>query len=502
MRGVEVSLSPGRKCAFILSGDSQARQRFFERALLVVFLLSLPLVNPWVRGDGVGYYAYARAPLIEHSLDFTRDYQFANQSFREDRIGPDGLPKATYRTRTGHLENHFTVGPAMLWSPFLVAAHAGVLLARGFGSAIPADGFSAPYRYAMALGTVVYGFLALLLSFRLAQKYVGGRAAFLATLGVWGGSSLAVYMYFNPSWSHAHSAFAAALFFWYWERTRENRTMRQWVILGVITALLLNVYYANVMLVVVVLVEAIPLYAGAFRGEKPGAGPSAGQLLSRHLVFGVVVIAFMLPTFISRWVVYGGPFETGYLSLRDFLWKSPDFLQVLFSANHGLFSWTPLLLVACVGLIVFARRFPQPGMAFLAAAFCFYIFFTVYPDWAGISSFGNRFFVSLTPLFIVGLAAAIDSFSSVFARPRSALLATSAVLACFVCWNLGLIYQWGTHLIPARGPISFREAAYNQVTIVPRQVSAQLRSYLFRRGDLMRKLEQKDLEQMKQNAQP
>jgi len=30
------------------------------------------MLNPWVRGDGVGYYAFARAPLIQHNLDFTR----------------------------------------------------------------------------------------------------------------------------------------------------------------------------------------------------------------------------------------------------------------------------------------------------------------------------------------------------------------------------------------------------------------------------------------------
>src|ERR1700683_4598400 len=31
------------------------------RILLVVFLISIPLVNPWIRGDGVGYYAYVRS---------------------------------------------------------------------------------------------------------------------------------------------------------------------------------------------------------------------------------------------------------------------------------------------------------------------------------------------------------------------------------------------------------------------------------------------------------
>jgi len=37
--------------------------------LTVLFLFKFSLVNPWVRGDGVGYYAYVRALLVEHKLD-------------------------------------------------------------------------------------------------------------------------------------------------------------------------------------------------------------------------------------------------------------------------------------------------------------------------------------------------------------------------------------------------------------------------------------------------
>src|ERR1700723_3069657 len=53
-----------------------------EKLMCVLFLVTLPLINPWVRGDGVGYYAYARAMLIQHNLDFRSDWQHANQSFR------------------------------------------------------------------------------------------------------------------------------------------------------------------------------------------------------------------------------------------------------------------------------------------------------------------------------------------------------------------------------------------------------------------------------------
>lgn len=482
-------------------GESQTQLRKYERFLVLLFLLTLPLMNPWVRGDGVGYYAYARAPLIEHSLDFTHDYQCANASFRADHVDLSGLPRPEFRTLSGHLDNHFTVGPAILWWPFLLLAHAGVLVARALGSSVVADGFSAPYRYAMAFGTAFYGFIALLLSYRLACRYLRPLWSFLATIAIWWGSSLPVYMYFNPSWSHAHSAFVVALFLFYWDATRESRTSAQWLLLGLIVGLMLNVYYANLMVLSILLLEAIGQYAQAFR---PGTAASASstQLLTRHLIFGLVVCLALLPTFISRWIVYGGPFETGYLSLRDFHWRSPVFLQVLFSSNHGLFSWTPLLAVACLGLILAAFRMPRIGVPLLAASVAFYLFIAFYPDWAGISSYGNRFFVSLTPVFIFGLAMLLQRLAANFANSRAAALASSGILACFVLWNLGLIYQWGMHLVPARGAISFRQAAYNQFRVVPGEMSHQLRSYFFRRTDLMRQIEQRDMEQLKKGVQP
>jgi hypothetical protein len=484
-----------------LNTKQQSLNRRLDRYLLGFFLLTLPLLNPWVRGDGVGYYAYARAPLIEHNLDFIHDYQHANDSFRDDRLDMQGQPKPLFRTRTGHLDDHFTVGPAILWSPFLLLAHFGVLLARALGSSVSADGFSAPYRYAMALGTGCYGFLALWLSFRLARKYVHSTWAFLATLAIWWGSSLPVYMYFNPSWSHAHSAFTVALFLWYWEATRESRSLSQWLTLGLIVGLMLNVYYANLMIVSVLLVEAIAQYRESFHSASSDS-PRTSQLFAQHLLFGATVCICLVPTFLSRWMVYGSPFETGYLSIQSFLWHSPAVLQVLFSSDHGLLAWTPLLAFSFLGLLLFAWRIPKVGLPFLVASLCFYVFFTLYPDWDGISSYGNRFFVSLTPLFIFGLAVTLERIAALFRRPRVAVFVASGALSCFVLWNMGMIYQWGTHLVPARGPISFRKAAYNQFAVVPRELSSHLQSYFLRRSDLMRQIEQKDLEQQKQSTQP
>ncbi len=289
-----------------------------ERWLLFLFLLSLALLNPWVRGDGVGYYAFARAPLIEHNFNFEHDYISANTGIREARLDEHGRPKEIFRTRTGHLDNHFTVGPAMLWTPFLLLAHGGVLLARAFGAQVPADGFSAPYRLAMAVGTAFWGFLGLLLSFRLARQYVEDVWAFLATISIWWASSLPVYMYFNPSWSHAHSAFAVSLFVFYWHGTREHRTLRQWLVLALIASLMLNVYYANAMLLVILVVEALRNYAAAFRGRGEA---SVSQLITRHFLFAVVTLLCLIPTFVTRYIArpVTAPCKTGRGARPTFL---------------------------------------------------------------------------------------------------------------------------------------------------------------------------------------
>jgi len=455
------------------------------------------MANPWVRGDGVGYYAFGRAILIGDNLDFTRDWLAANSSFRMGRVDSDGNINQNQFTVTGHLDNHFTIGPAILWAPFLVTAHLVVEASHIFGSQVSADGFSSPYRIAMALGTALYGFLGIWLSFLLAKKYCGEKWAFLGALGIWFASSLPVYMYFNPSWAHAHSAFVAALFLWYWDRTRTDRSAAQWLILGAIAGLMMDVYYINGVLLIVPLAESLAEYWGRL---KAGEIERVMRLFISNLIFVISILVAFIPTLITKKVIYGSYFNLGYT--ERWFWKSPAFLKVCFSAEHGLFSWTPILILSVTGLFLL-RRYDRDLSFFFAGGFLVYLYaIGCYQDWAGISSFGNRFFVSLTPLFVLGLASFLGWIASKCRESRSTAFAWS-VIALFVLWNMGLIFQWGTHLIPARGPVSWREVAYNQVAVVPEQSMRTVKAYLIRRGRLMEHLEQQDMQQLKdQNKKP
>lgn len=459
----------------------------YEKALTILFLLTLPLINPWVRGDGVGYYAYARAMLIEHRLDFEADWQNANTSFRMGRVDTQGQVRAAEYTVTQHIDNHFSIGPAILWLPFLLTADAVVRVDHLFGGHVLENGFSFPYIVAMSLGTAIYGFLAVLLSFRLAKKYLPERWAFLGTLGIWFASSLPVYMYFNPSWSHAHSAFVVTFFFWYWDRTRGGRTWGQWMALGAISGLMLDVYYVNAVVLIVPLIESLTEYWRSVRARQI---QRTAILFLQNCVFAATVLVAFLPTLITKKVIYGSYLTLGY-NERWFL-TSPALLKVAFSSEHGLFSWTPIVLLAVVGLVFLQKRDQMLSLC-CGASFALYLYVIgCYEDWAGISSFGSRFFVSLTPVFILGLAGFFDCVAGWIDDHRTNILATCTV-SVLILWNAGLIFQWGIHLIPARGPISWRDAAYNQVAVVPRVATHTFLNYMMRRKQLMGGIEREDV---------
>lgn len=470
----------------------------YDKILILLFLVSLPLVNPWVRGDGVGYYAYARALVVKHNLNFEQDWLRANPSFRNGRVDADGHILAREYTVTGHLNDHFTIGPALIWIPFLEATHALVTVANYLGARIPTDGYSWPYLDTMAVVTALAGFCGLFISFRIARKYFPARWAFLATLGIWFASSLPVYMYFNPSWSHAHSAFVVALFLWYWDRTRGNRSLTQWGLLGLISGLMMDVYYPNALFLLVIVVEVGLALAKWLRAAPRGVG-KLNSTLWRWAVFACALIVAFSPTLLTRWIIYGNPFATGYTEMGSWSIRHPFWWRVLFSADHGLFSWTPILLLACSGLFVLWRTNRELGTALAVSAIAFYILIATYPDWDGISSYGNRFFVSLTPVFVLGLTALLAAFERASHNRKAAFSYATAVFALLVAWNLGFIFQWGMHLIPDRGPISWSEMASNQFRVVPEDISASMARYFTGRRQLMQGIENRDLHQLGEN---
>jgi hypothetical protein len=225
------------------------------------------------------------------------------------------------------------------------------------------------------------------------------------------------------------------------------------------------------------------------------------RILVRQIIYVAVFLAALLPTFISRYVIFGGVLKTGYMPADTWNWKSPHFWGVLFSSDHGLLCWTPILVLALGGLLLFSKTDRFFAGSLIAVVVSFYFVIAFYPNWDGISSFGNRFFVSLTTLFVLGLAAAFAWIGHSW-RYNSTAVFTSTATGLLIAWNLALVFQWGTHLVPARGPISWKQMVHNQFFVVPQRAAGGLLAYVENRRGLMQQIERQDVTQLKDQADP
>ena len=434
------------------------------KALVAAFIVSLAFVNPYLRGDGNGYYAWLRSPLIDRDVDFTNEYQRADTLFRQGFLAADGGPAPAMTTPTGKVENQWSIGPALLWLPFFGAAH---LIALS-GGGTP-DGYAPVYLWSVAIGSAVYGFGALLLGIAIARAVGAGSWAVPAAAAVLGASSLPVYMYLLPFHVHACAAFATALFFWWGLVRLRGPERRHWIVWGACAGLMVAVYFVHAVLLVVVIWRIAQQRHMRLR-------------LASAAWFAAGALPFAALHLWSRYALYGS-FSTGY---RDqFFWFSPRLIATAFSPEHGLFLWTPLLVLAAAGLWALSRTDARARWMLIAWAVLFYVIAS-YQNWHGQSSFGNRFFVSLTALFVPGVSGALAWLA---ARRR---LAPAAVVAALCLWNAGFVFQWGLNIVPNRGPVDFREVARNQLTVVPSRIGSTAVQYFTGRSRFTRDVESDD----------
>src|SRR5260370_1251145 len=306
-------------------------------------------------------------------------------------------------------------------------------------------------------------------------------------------------MYFNPAWAHALVVFAVALFLWYWDRTRDCRTFLQWNLLGFLGGLMVDVYFPNGVFLLLVLIDSILAYWNSWRAREFRA---VATLFAANCSFTVAVVFAFLPSVVTRLLIFGGLFRFGAYTAYAWDWTAPNWRVVLFSSEHGLLTWTPILALAILGLFFAPPRAKSITRYLAVATAAFYYVISSYPYWHGMASFGNRFFFSLAPIFIFVVVLLPQKFAKVSRSPRRAFAAAAALLFFLVAWNAGLIFQWGSHLTPARGPVSFSKITRNQFFVVPRQLSADLQRYLFKRKDLMRHYEELVIHHLVKNPPP
>ncbi len=444
-------------------------------AVALLALLTLPAVTPRIyASDEVEYFAFLRSLTFDRDLSFENEYQY----FADAGAGGAGFREtflAERYTAAGRRLNFGTIGPALLWMPFYLAGHvaAGVLGA-------PQDGYSQPYITAVALGSAVYGWLAILLAAAMAQQWFGrGLGAALAVLA---GSPLIFYLYVAPPYSHACATFAVTLCLWTWLRVRDTWLLSGVFCLGLTVGLMATMRDQAGLFAIGPALDFLR-WAVARRNWRRATGLAIAGTAA-------TLLAYAPQLFASKAVNgYFGPHESVGNKMS---WSSPHAVGVLFDLEHGWLWWTPLAVISLIGLAGVASghirtRLDQTrleegrwvGICMLVmVAVQIYINGAV-ESWTVAGSFGQRRFVELTPLLILGLAA-LTALPSL----RLRWFVWTAVVVC-VWWNLGLLLQFGTHRMD-RQRLTLRENARQTFVELPREAPSLAWRYLTNRDSFYR----------------
>jgi hypothetical protein len=458
--------------------------------LVALFLLSLPAVTLRLyASDEVQYYAYLRSLWFDRDVSFDNEYRHLHDA----GVARSTLFSKTFLeepTDTGLRRNFATVGSAILWAPFYAAADVSVRAARALGRDVPADGYAKPYVAAVCLASAAYGFVALLLSIRIARLLTGSglRAALAVALG----TPVLFYMYVAPAFGHATSAFAVALFVSVWLHARRTWSPRGVAALAASAALMTMVREQDAFFVAGPAIDFL-LALRRPGGQAPGAdrrGLVAGSLALVVLAAATFVVVFAPQ--LAAYKALNGRFGPSPLVGRKMTWTSPHGLQVLLSPEHGFFFWTPLAALALAGLVTLALRSDERpdgagGRQRIAVALLVMVAASVYvtgsvESWTAAGAFGQRRFVNMTPLLVVGLAA-LFARAAAATRPVRALFVGAVALG--IWWNLALIAQFGAHLMDRQRLELARNARTAFVTL-PLEGPRLAYRYLFDRRSFYR----------------
>ena len=380
-----------------------------------------------IRSDGFGYYAYLPAVLLDHDLTMVRT---AARSFDGPPTNIPGVNSITTSSGKQSWLDQYGIGVAVLLAPFFALGHLGAL-----ATGAARTGFTWPYQVAASAGGLCYMLLGLVLTGRVLLEWFSRRTALVTVVALTFGAAVFQYGTYDTTFSHAYSFFLIALTAWLAPRVWERASPGRVAALGAVLGLVGLVRPTNLT------VLAFCALVGVERLSDLRV--RAAVLLRRFdlVALGAAVALIVLIPQFAYWAkITGSPLVNPYRGTGQHLdLLRPHLIGVLFSVRKGLYFWTPLLLLATIGLPVL-RRIARPlwvaATIYLALSIWVVSSWSVW--WYG-GSFGMRALIDVMPVFALGLAALIEAARNAVVPRRMVLIATAvttllAVHAMIAYW--------------------------------------------------------------------
>lgn len=382
--------------------------------------------------DALGYYLYLPAHFIYDDLrtmafmpKIMAEYQPSAGFYQAFQV--PGAP-------AGHLVTKYPIGLALLELPFFGIGH---WLAKTLGYA--ADGFSAPYQMSIAYGAIAYATAGLALLRRVLLRYFSDLLTLLTLVLVALGTNYFQYAVYDGAMAHSTCFTLYALLLWCTIRWHETPRFRWAAGIGLVLGLLVNTRPSELVAVLLPVLWGIGSVA-----DVQAKATLAGRHWQHLVVAAVVGLAAVSPQLLY-WKWATGHFFFYSYEEQGFSFLRPHLGKVLFSFRKGWLIYTPLMILALLGLVALWQRNRRLAVPVIAFALVNIWIVSAWDIWWYGGSFGQRAMVQSYAVLSLPLGALLAEWlrpGPAAIVPSWRALSAAPVLTFLVMLNLFQTWQY------------------------------------------------------------
>jgi hypothetical protein len=378
--------------------------------------------NMVIKDDAIMYYAYLPAALIFNDLNF--DF--------EKNLPPDFEGKIWLQTSpAGKPVLRMTMGLALLWLPFFLAAHAAAHIIG-----VSTLGYSWPYGFSIFVAALFYLFLGLYFLRKLLLNYFSDLTTAVTLILLVTATNLMFYVISEPGMSHVYNFALITMFLFISLKWLEKPDLKNTVVLGLLAGIIVLIRPVNV------LVGLFPALIGI---------KSFAQFMQRltnnwKMILLALGTAFLvlIPQMVYWKMQTGNFLFNSYMEQGKFFFMNPQIINGLFSFRKGWLIYTPVMIFGLAGFFFLRKRSPEIFMPMLVFVIVnVYVVYSWWCWWYG-GSYGSRPMIDMYGIMALPLAAFIEKAANV----RKWLKISFAVILIGMIWlNQFQTSQYRTSLL-------------------------------------------------------
>ncbi len=344
--------------------------------------------------DVMGYYLYLPAGIIYDDL---RQLEFKAEILKKYRP-TDSFHQAFKHKKSGNYVMKYSIGLAVLYSPFFLLGHAYALI-----SDYPPDGFSLPYQIAISWGSIFIAFLGLWFARKILLQYFSEVITGISLITITFATNYLNYTAIDGAMGHNWIFTLFAILIWLTIKWYKQPSYQKSIGIGLCIGLAALCRPTDLLSFLIPVLWGIENKIQLFNRLK---------FLQAHwqkLLVTVITVALIGSIQLFYWKYVTGEWIVYSYEDQGFSWLKPHVKKVLISYRKGWLVYTPVMLLALVGFVPLYKKYRSLfWVSIIIFPINFYIV-SAWDVWAYGGAFGQRALIQSYTLLMFPLAACFES---------------------------------------------------------------------------------------------